>query len=178
MNNQQQNLSTQLRQLDKIVEKAEGQALQIQKNGGKQSEVLACLIAAGEKIGGDGAVCSILLLDNCGLLRNGSSPKLPADYLTAIDGLKPDPFLGTCASAAATGKLVITKDFKSDDKWAELRHLPLSLGFAGAWSMPIKTTNDKVLGTFGTYFKEQREPTNAEVAAVKHLAELAAQLLA
>lgn len=167
----------QFGKLEEIVERAESHALQMHKDGEKQSEMLACLINAGEEIAGEGAVCSILLLDNRGLLRNGSSPKLPTDYLTAIDGLKPNPFLGTCASAAATGMLVITKDFKSDDKWAELRHLPLSLGFAGAWSMPIKTSEGQVLGTFGTYFKEQREPTNAEMAAVKHLADFAAQLL-
>lgn len=163
---------------DEIVEKAEEHAMQKREVGEKQSEVLACLVDAGEEIAGDGAVCSILLLDPQGLLRNGSSPKLPTDYLAAIDGLKPNPFLGTCASAAATGMPVITKDFKSDDKWAELRHLPLSLGFVGAWSMPIKTSDGKVLGTFGTYFKEQREPTQTEVTAVKHLADFAAQLLA
>jgi hypothetical protein len=36
------------------------------------------------------AVCSVLLLDDEGLLRNGASPGLPADYLAAIDRLKPD----------------------------------------------------------------------------------------
>ena len=51
---------------------------------------------------------SILVLDEQGLLRNGSSPRLPGDYLQAIDRLKPHPEIGTCAAAAATGELVIT----------------------------------------------------------------------
>ncbi|MFL5772145.1 MAG: GAF domain-containing protein [Flavisolibacter sp.] len=73
--------------------------------------------------------------------------------------------------------MVITKDFKSDNKWAELRHLPLALGFVGAWSIPIKTDNGKVLGTFGTYFRTQREPSDTEVRYVKELAAIAAKML-
>ena len=86
------------------------------------------------------------VIDEEGLLRNGASPNLPRDYLNAIDRLKPDAGLGTCAAAAATGMMVVTPSFLADDKWAELRHLPLALGFAGAWSMPIKSEDGTVLG--------------------------------
>jgi GAF domain-containing protein len=160
-----------------IAHKASQQALEFFDEGQPQQKILAGLIEAAEKIAGPGAVCSILLLDKDGLLRNGYSPKLPSDYLKAIDGLKPHPLVGTCASAAATGSMVITPDFKSDDKWSELRHLPLSLGFLGAWSMPIKTTEGKVLGTFGTYFREHREPTKEEIVTVRQLANTAALVL-
>ena len=34
------------------------------------------------------SVCSVLLIDHEGLLRDGASPGLPADYLAAIDRLK------------------------------------------------------------------------------------------
>jgi GAF domain-containing protein len=116
-------------------------------------------------------------LDKEGLLRNGASPRLPYDYLTAIDGLKPNAKVGTCAAAAATGSVVITRDFRADDKWAELRHLPLALGFAGAWSMPIKNPDGKVLGTFGTYFRESRQPSQAEIDDIQFLATTAAKVL-
>ncbi len=152
-------------------------ALQMLKEGKPQHDILAFLVDKAEEVAGEGCVSSILVLDKEGLLRNGSSPHLPYDYLTAIDGLKPHPFLGTCASAAATGIMVITTDFKNDNKWAELRHLPLSLGFVGAWSMPIKSSEGKVLGTFGTYYREMREPSEKEVEAVARLAEVAAQVL-
>src|SRR5437764_379544 len=95
-------------------------ALQMFEKGERQHTILASLIDAAEEIAGEGAVSSILLLDKEGLLRNGFSPHLPFDYLTAIDGLKPNPFIGTCASAAATGSIVITRDFKSDNKWIGL----------------------------------------------------------
>ena len=141
-------------------------------------EVLRCLVEAAEVTAGEGSVSSILVLDEAGLLRNGASPNLPADYLQAIDGLKPDPEVGTCAAAAATGAMVITRSFLADDKWRELRHLPMALGFVAAWSMPIKSQTDgRVLGTFGTYYRTARAPTEREISAVGALASSAARVL-
>ncbi|HEY0667235.1 MAG TPA: GAF domain-containing protein [Sphingobacteriaceae bacterium] len=155
-------------------EKAYQQSLKMIESGLPPKEVLAHLVNAAEKAAGSDTVSSILLLDKDGLLRNGASPKLPPDYLSAIDGLKPHAELGTCAAAAATGSVIITEDFCADDKWAELRHLPLALGFKGAWSSPIKDANNKVIGTFGTYFREQRLPSQEELQGVKLLASAAA----
>ena len=147
------------------------------KAGTSRREILAQLVTAAETLSGPGTVVSILVIDQDGLLRNGASPNLPADYLAAIDRLKPNANLGTCAAAAATGCMVITPDFSADEKWAELRHLPQSLGFVGAWSMPIISDSGKILGTFGTYFREHRTPTPAEQTAVKQLAAAAALAL-
>lgn len=145
--------------------------------GTRKNEILTYLAQEAEKLVGSGSAVSILLIDEDGLLRNGASPALPDDYLKAIDGIKPDPFVGTCAAAAATGAMVITPDFQADDKWAELRHLPLSIGFSGAWSMPIKNREGKVIGTFGTYFREKRRPTNEEIKGTELLAAAASAVL-
>jgi GAF domain-containing protein len=150
---------------------------QMVRAGGPALDALSRLVNAAEELAGPGAVASILVLDQEGLLRNGASPQLPSDYLQAIDGLKPDAGVGTCAAAAATGSTVMTPSFFSDEKWAELRHLPLALGFAGAWSLPIKSPAGKVLGTFGTYFTEPRLPTPEEQSGVARLAAVAAMIL-
>lgn len=160
-----------------IAQRTQREVNQMLQNSEPQHKILTCLVKAAELIGGSDSVSSILILDRNGLLRNGCSPHLPFDYLTAIDGLKPHPMLGTCASVAATGKIVITKDFKSDDKWAELRHLPLAIGFVSAWSAPIKTNDGKILGTFGTYFRTNREPSQQEISSVQLLADMAAKAL-
>jgi GAF domain-containing protein len=161
-----------------FVGRAVEQVREMVQNGVSQREMLTRLATAGEVLSGSGAIVSILVLDDEGLLRNGASPNLPADYLDAIDRLKPDCHVGTCAAAAATGTVVITPDFCADDKWAELRHLPLALGFVGAWSMPIKSPQGKVLGTFGTYFRDRRRPTAEEREGVQRLATAAAMVLA
>lgn len=148
------------------------------QTGALRHEILTRLATAAEVLAGSGAVASILVLNEDGLLRNGASPNLPTDYLHAIDRLKPDANVGTCAAAAATGTVMITPDFRADDKWAELRHLPLALGFVGAWSHPIKSPDGIVLGTFGTYFREHRHPTPEERTGVERLATAAALALA
>ncbi len=146
--------------------------------GAPRADVLSCLVEAAELIASPRAVSSILVIDECGLLRNGHSPGLPDDYLTAIDRLKPNPRVGTCAAAAATASMVVTPDFLADDKWAELKHLPRSLGYVGAWSMPIMSSrNGAVIGTFGTYYRDRREPTRFEIESIRRLATLAARAI-
>ena len=161
-----------------IVSEACERADRMIEAGLPRHEILTCLVTAAENVAAPRAVSSILVLDEHGLLRNGASPNLPRDYLDAIDRLKPDPCVGTCAAAAATGSVVVTPSFLADGKWAELRHLPLSLGFVGAWSMPIKSADSgEVLGTFGTYYRDLRQPTERELAAVRLLAQTAARAL-
>ena len=159
------------------VSNAINQVREMLEGGTSRPEVLTRLAAAGEVLAGPGTAVSILVLDDEGLLRNGASPNLPSDYLQAIDRLKPDADVGTCAAAAATGSKVFTPDFCADDKWAELRHLPASLGFVGAWSMPIKAVDGRVLGTFGTYYRDRRTPTIAEQDGVEQLVAAAAVAL-
>jgi GAF domain-containing protein len=163
---------------DVAIEQAQALVRRMLNAGAARADILARLAAVGEQLAAPDATVSILVLDEHGLLRNGSSPNLPAEYLAAIDRLKPDPLVGTCAAAAATGCAVITPDFFADDKWAELRHLPYALGYIGAWSQPIKSPDGRVLGTFGTYFRERRFPTPRERSGVELLAAAAAEVLA
>lgn len=153
-------------------------AQKMMAEGMERQSILIYLASEAEKLVGDESAVSILLLDETGVLRNGASPRLPADYLKAIDGIRPHPTVGTCAAAAATGQPVITPDFCADDKWGELKHLPLSIGYIGAWSMPIKTSSGRVLGTFGTYYRNVRNPSREEQTGIALLARAAAQVLA
>lgn len=159
------------------IQRARATVLRLTEEKASRNELLEYLTTVGEAISGGDSVSSILLLDEKGLLVNGASPKLPADYLQAIDKLKPDENVGTCAAAAATGMIVITADFLADDKWAELKHLPMALGFQAAWSTPITSKSGAVLGTFGTYFRESRSPTQSEIRDICLLASIAADLI-
>lgn len=158
-------------------ERVRNHALEMLAQGQSLREVLTYLVSEAEAVSHGGAVCSVLLLDTDGLLRNGASPGLPADYLAAIDRLKPDPAVGTCAAAAATGKIVITPNLLSDAGWKELKHLPLALGLTAAWSVPIVGSDGRVLGTFGTYFREPRRPRPDERSFVESLAHIARMVI-
>lgn len=154
------------------------QSLLMASLGEKKASILTYLATASEKLLGSGCVVSILLIDHNGLLRNGASPNLPLDYLHAIDGIQPHPSVGTCAAAAATGKIVVTESFLADDKWSELKHLPLSIGYAGAWSVPIKNNHNLVLGTMGVYEKSAKLPDANDVNGIELLTKAAAHVLA
>ena len=162
---------------DNIYTQTYRRAIDMHESGMHPNEVLSYLASAADTAAGTATAASILVLDEHGVLRNGASPRLPADYLEAIDGLKPDANVGTCAAAAATGNVVITPNFYADNKWAELRHLPLALGYVAAWSVPIKNHDNKVIGTFGTYFRNYRLPSDEEVQGTTLLATAAAHVL-
>lgn len=153
---------------------AQKHSLEMLVSGSPLDEVLTYLARVVERQSEGRAVASILLLDERGYLHNGASPSLPEDYLNAIDGIKADPEVGTCAAAAARGTVVITPDIAADPKWRGIEHLPLGLGFRAAWSMPILARDGRVLGTFGTYFRERREPEALEREVVEVLARTAA----
>ena len=99
-----------------LVEQTVTKAMQMLENDVPQHKILLHLVNTAETVAGHDSVVSILLLDEAGLLRNGCSPRLPYDYLTAIDGLKPNANVGTCAAAAATGTPVMTLDFQAGVK--------------------------------------------------------------
>lgn len=160
-----------------LIQSAAARAQRMIDEAAPLRAILSHLATTAEALSHGRTVASILLIDKEGLLRNGASPNLPADYLDAIDRLKPDANVGTCAAAAATGKVVVTTSFYLDERWSELRHLPLSLGFVAAWSKPIKSDDERVLGTFGTYFREHRAPTAEEREAMDFLAAIAARAI-
>lgn len=117
---------------------------------------------------------SILLVDpEAHCLRTGAAPGLPDAYNRAVDGIGISSEVGTCAAAAALGKVVTTPDIGADPRWNGLAHLPLGLGLVAAWSMPIQRADGTVLGTLGTYFTERRTPSEQEVALVAFLAQTA-----
>ena len=165
--------TTERQQADILI-RSQNRSLEMIVTGSPLPSILSYLARVVEMQSDHRAIASILLLDEEGTLRNGASPSLPAEYLQAINGLRPCMNLGTCCSAAATGQVVVTPDIAADPNWASLKHLPMSLGFLAAWSQPLIASNGQVLGTFGTYFRDRRGPTLLERQTVEILARTAA----
>lgn len=153
---------------------AQKKSLEMVVLGSPVGEILKVLANAVELQTNEQSVASIFLLDKYGCLRNGASPSLPEYYINAIDGIKADPAVGTCAAAAALGEVIITPDIDNDAGWQNFKHLPLELGLLSAWSVPIMAKAGHVLGTFGTYFREKRGPTPMERQIVQIFAHTAA----
>lgn len=111
-------------------------------------------------------VCSVLIVDRDGIIHPLAAPSLPESYSAAFDGLMIGPELGSCGSAAYLRKPVIVADISTDSRWAEYKEAALSLGLQACWSTPIFDENERVIGTFAFYYRELREPTEAEQVIV------------
>ncbi len=118
--------------------------------------------------------CSFLLLDKNGVtLRHGAAPSLPAEYNHAIDGITIGPYAGSCGTAAYWGEAVIVEEIATHPVWADFRHLALSHGLKACWSLPIFSTEGKVLGTIAIYYREPHTPNRYEQGLTAKATQLA-----
>jgi signal transduction histidine kinase len=121
---------------------------------------------------------SVLLLDADGVtLHHGAAPHLPEEYCRLIDGSRVGPVAGSCGTAAYRGAQVIVRDIATDPLWAEYKRFALPHGLAACWSTPIREGTGPVLGTFAMYYKESREPHEAEQALIRIATTLSAHII-
>jgi diguanylate cyclase (GGDEF)-like protein/PAS domain S-box-containing protein len=131
-------------------------------------ELLDEVCRRAEALLGDGASCSILLLDPDGLrARVGGAPSLPLHFSAAIDGLAIGPRAGSCGTAMYERRMVVVDDIETDPLWDDFRHLALPLGLRACWSMPFENDAGAVLGAFAVYHRTSRRPS-AEEKAMLH----------
>ncbi|HEX5694449.1 MAG TPA: PAS domain S-box protein, partial [Arenimonas sp.] len=122
-----------------------------------------------------GAISSVMLLDDVGQhVRVGAAPNLPAEYNAAIHGLAIGPRAGSCGTAAYRGERVIVADIAKDPLWEDYRRLALPHGLKACWSTPVKASDGRVVATFANYYREVREPREAELVLIDGLASLCA----
>ncbi len=140
------------------------------------SEVLEVLVRGIEEQA-PGMLCSVLLLDEIkGTLHDGAGPSLPEDYRRAVDGLSIGPCVGSCGTAAYTGKPVIVEDIAIDPLWAPFREVVDRFGLRACWSTPIRAPGGGILGTFAMYYRHPRRPDANELRLIEvstHLAAMA-----
>jgi diguanylate cyclase (GGDEF)-like protein/PAS domain S-box-containing protein len=120
-----------------------------------------------------GIIGSILLLspDERHLLT-GAAPGLDSAFCAAIHGVAIGPKVGSCGTAAWRGEPVFVADVLSDPLWEDYADLVRPYGYRSCWSMPIRSYQGNVLGTFALYSHEVGVPS----AEHKDLISMAAHL--
>jgi GAF domain-containing protein len=151
---------------------AQKRSLELVVRGAPVEEVLADLVRVVENSSGD-AVAAILIVDPQSRFRVGAAPSVPEAFRNAIDGLDAES-LGAFGVAAATGLTALTQDIAGNANWNCLTPLADELGLKAAWSHPILTKENSVLGAFAVYFRERRHPTAYELRLVETLSQTAA----
>jgi formate hydrogenlyase transcriptional activator len=122
----------------------------------------------------NGLLCSIFLVEPDGLhLRYAAAPSLPEFYREATDGLAIGPDMGSCGTAAHTGQPVFVADILADPRWLRFRDAAVAAGLRAGWSNPIVSYHGKVLGTFGMYYREVRNPSRREIGLIDNASRIA-----
>jgi len=107
-----------------------------------------------------------------------AAPSLPIDFTAAVHEVPVRYGSGSCGTAAATGQSVYTTDIHTDMLWLNYRSLAEPYQWMQAcWSTPFFSANRRLLGTFGLYLTERREPTAEEVDLIQFISSLAAFLV-
>ena len=124
-----------------------------------------------------GAHCNIVSLNENQTLKFIGGNSVDSDYLTAINGIKIGPENGPCGTAMHTGESVFISDIENDPTWKPYLHIVQSYDYKACWSIPVKKRTGKVLASFATYFKTQREPKAEEINLIERATNLIGVLI-
>ncbi len=145
--------------------------LELIAKGRPSSDALRALVDGIEAFT-PGTTASLLVLEGA-RLRVAIANSLPAAYNAAIDGFEIGPEAGSCGTAAYHGRTVVVTDIQKDPLWRDVQHFARPFGLRACWSVPVRSANGAVLGTFAVYFREPREPRPGELELLERAAALA-----
>jgi signal transduction histidine kinase len=160
-------------QFAEVLNQAKNELLEMVATGQPLQPVLNRLTALIEAPF-EGLYCTVLLLDLDGQhVRVGAGPRMPAEYMQALEGAAIGPTAGSCGTAMFDDRLVIVDNIATHPLWAKYRDLALPYGFRACWSAPIHGPNLRVIGSFAMYYREVRRPTPDELSALNAASHLA-----
>lgn len=116
---------------------------------------------------------SIMLVDSKNRrLSVACAPHLPEDYCSKIDGIEYGEGVGSCGTAAATGKDVIIEDISVHPYWEAFKDAAEEAGLRACWSVPAKDTEGNVLAAVAIYFEEPRKGNEQDLEHIRMAANL------
>lgn len=127
---------------------------------------------------------SVMLMDPDGKrLWPTAGQRVPKEWISAITPLPIGPRMGSCGTAAFRKQRVINPDIASDPLWSgspaeEYREIALRNGLRAAWSQPVVSKSDELLGTFAMYYAEPRSPSASDLQLIEgagHIALIATE---
>src|SRR5215472_13943866 len=120
-------------------------------------------------------ISSIQLMDPNGKqLWPAAGRRVPEGWARTITPLPIGPGMGSCGTAAFLKKPVIVSDIASDPNTAvNYREIALSYGLRAAWSQPLISKDNEVLGTFAIYYREPRQPSDSDLRLIEGAANIA-----
>src|SRR5216684_4375895 len=147
---------------------AERRTLEMISDGASLKEVLTHLCDSID-VQVSPSVTSVLLMERDGThLVLTAGPKVPPEWVCSLGPVPVAPDAGLCGTAASLKTRVIVTDVATEPNWHdEYRDLAIRNGIRAAWSEPILTKDNQVLGTFALYSSESRVPTDVDLRLIE-----------
>jgi diguanylate cyclase (GGDEF)-like protein/PAS domain S-box-containing protein len=118
--------------------------------------------------------CAVNLLDRDKQALNfGVAPKLPREFLQAMDYAPIGIRYGSCSAAVYLSRLVTVADIETDALWEYRREVAREAGFRAAWSVPIVASDGQVVGTLAVYRRQPGIPFSRDHELMMRMAQIA-----
>ena len=146
--------------------------------GASLTDILASLCAAIDAHSPD-MMSMVMLMDPDGQrLWPAAAPGVPSDWTRALSPLMIGDNMGSCGTAAFLKERVILSDVASDLRMSGLhegqsREAALAYGLRAAWSQPLISKDNEVLGTFGLFHATPRDPSSRELRLIEDAGHIA-----
>jgi formate hydrogenlyase transcriptional activator len=152
---------------------AEKRTLEMIAGGARLADILEDLCDTIDAQAGN-IISAVMLMDTDGMrLWPAAGRRVPKSWVEAISPVTIGPCIGSCGTAASLKQRVIVPDIATDPLWVDYRGAALSCGLRAAWSQPLLSKNQQVLGTFGMYYAEPRSPSEADLRLIEGAAHIA-----
>jgi signal transduction histidine kinase len=121
-----------------------------------------------------GVIPTVLLPHRDGMhLRLAAGPKVPKIWNEAFDGLKVSSYASFQADGPQETPIPVA-DMKSDPSFAACWDVVSSQGVQAAWSVPIVSGTNKLLGAMILFYPTAYRPTRRDLALIEQVIHMAA----
>jgi diguanylate cyclase (GGDEF)-like protein/PAS domain S-box-containing protein len=122
----------------------------------------------------EGSYCAINLLDTEEqVVRFGVAPRLPREFVAAMDHAPVGIRFGSCAAAVYLARQVTVADIDTDALWEFRREAARHSGLSAAWSAPIVASDGAIVGTFSVYQRQSGLPLPRDQELMSRMAQIA-----
>jgi len=113
-------------------------------------------------------ISAVMLMDPDGTrLWPVPGRRVPQGWIEAISPVPIAPDLGACSSAVLLKQRVITSDIAGDAVRLPYGDIALANGLRAAWSQPLLSKSQEVLGTFAMFYAEPRPPSESDLRLIE-----------
>lgn len=103
-------------------------------------------------------------------LELAAGPSLPGCIRERLISIPIEEGVGSCGTAAALGRIEIVEDVALHPGWESVREVVIGMGIRSCWSVPVFSSDQRVLGTMSVYRSYPHVPTPTELHWVESAA--------